>query len=353
MTDVSANRMADIEAVAERFALGDVRAVAGVTDSVLNENYRVETSDGVWFARFVGQARQASRTRRVLEAECRAIRYAHSRGVPVAVPRATTAGESTTVVGGAIVTVSPFVAGRTATRGEITPTEARALGQAHGLTTSVLADYHDEVLEQRPTGGEAKWDRARAIAELSRVDDVIRYFPSPPEEHAAAQRALRVQLALLESDEPRPPSDFALMPVQIEHGDFHERNVILGDGGRVAAVVDWERVRVLPRAFQMVRALDFTGLLADGPFDQYVRGYCEHVQLHTGEGTMAVEQWWQAVIHNTWTFTEVFIRGNEPVRRFVPEIGPRLERLRDRGFRRHLAETIERHARANAASNGD
>lgn len=347
MTEVSANRMADIEIVAERFALGDVLAVAAVAESVLNENYRVSTSNGTWFARFI----QKKRTRAIVEAEHRALVHVHEQGVPVALAREMPGGGTVTSVGGTLATVFPWIAGRTARRGAISASEAWAIGDAHGRTVQALAAYHDDVLQGRGRG-ETEWDTNRSIGELSRVDDVIRYFPSPPDDQAAAQRALRVQLALLESDEPRPPSDFATMPVQIEHGDFHERNVILGDDGRVAAVVDWERVRVLPRAFQLVRALDFTGLLAGGPFDEYVRSYCEHVRLQPGEGTMAMEQWWQSVIHSTWTFTEVFIRGNEPVRPFVPEIGPRLERLRDPSFRRLIAGTIERSAAASGGGAG-
>ncbi len=347
--EIDPGRLKDIEIVAERFALGGVRAVSAVPESVLNENYRVETAEGTWFARFI--QRKRTRTRTVVEAEHRAIRYVHSRAVPVALARETPGGETVTSIGGTLVAVFPWIEGRTAERGSISANEARAMGDVHGLTVQALADYHDDVLELR-AAGETDWDTSRSIAELSRVDDLIRYYPAPPEDQLAAQASLRVQLAVLESREPRPPSDFASIPVQLEHGDFHERNVIFGERDSVAAVVDWERIRVLPRAFQLVRALDFTGLLATGGLENYVRGYCQHVPLQPGEGTMAVEQWWQSVVHNTWTFTEVFIRGNEPVRRFLPEIAPRLERLSDQGFRRRLAEAIERHARGDAASSG-
>ncbi len=340
VAEASPGRLRDIETVAKRYSLGEIRAVASVAESVLNENYRLETASGTWFVRFV----QKKRTRAIVEAEHRALAHVHEQGVPVALAREMPGGRTVTSIGGNLAAVFPWIAGRTGQRGSLTAVEARAIGDVHGQTVQALATYHDDVLEARAPG-ETDWDTTQSIADLSRVDDLIRYYPAPPDDQLAAQAALRMQLGLLESGEPRPAADFDSMPRQLEHGDFHERNVIFDGRGRVAAVVDWERIRVLPRAFQLVRALDFTGLLADGGVDDYLSGYCRRVALQPGEGTMAVEQWWQSVLHNTWTFTEVFIRGNEPVRRFVPEVGPRLGRLRDESFRRDLAETVERHAR--------
>jgi Ser/Thr protein kinase RdoA (MazF antagonist) len=250
---------------------GEPRPVA---DSVLGENYRVDTDRGTRFVRFA----QKKRTQEVVLAEFRAMRFAAEGGIPVALPLTGESSSPVASIGGRVVSVFPWVEGRTAKRGAMSEREAAVLGDMHGRLQAVLAQYRDPVLAARDPG-EISWDAEASIAALSRVDDLIRYYPAPPAEHLAAQAALRYQLELLESDEPRPAADFAGLPMQVEHGDYHERNVLLDGGGEVAAVVDWERIRVLPRAFQLVRALDFTGLLDGGPLDAYLQAYGRHIRL--------------------------------------------------------------------------
>jgi aminoglycoside phosphotransferase (APT) family kinase protein len=133
------------------------------------------------------------------------------------------------------------------------------------------------------------------------------------------------------------------MPVQVEHGDYHERNVLLREGdGEVAAVIDWERIRVLPRAFQLVRAMDFMGLLGGGPVEEFLAAYGRHVRLDLEECEGAVEQWYQNVVHNTWMFRDVFIAGNPGAARFLGEHVPRLRRMADQQFRASLAAQVRR-----------
>jgi Ser/Thr protein kinase RdoA (MazF antagonist) len=313
---------------------------APVVSSVLNHNFRVETERGVRFLRFVLRTHSFE----VVEAEHRAIRFAHSAGIPVTLPVERPGGGSVHEVDGQRVALFSWQEGRTAVRGAVTAEEATVLGDLHGRIQAAFAGYSDPVLEARGEGGETRWDTARSLETLYRLEAKVTASLLGVEERHS-RRAIRMQIMLLESGQARPGDDFAHLPRQVEHGDFQERNVILRSEPPVAAlaVVDWERVRPLPRAFQLVRALDYTGLAGTAAAEDYLRAFGRSVRLSETESRDAVEQWWQSSMHNTWAYTDVYDDGNARSARFLPEIEPRLMRLADVGFRERLAALLERH----------
>lgn len=307
-----------------------------VANSVLNPNFRAETDDGPRFVRLFRTAKE----RDLAEAEHRLIAWVGDRDIPVCRPFATGSGETVVSVEGRLAAVFPWLEHRALSRGEVTVAEAAVLGGLQGRIQALLAEYRDPVLEARPRS-EVEWDTERSIADLSRVDDVIRYYPAPSADRLEAQDALRQQLDLLEAGAAHPCTDFAALPEQVDHCDFHERNVLFGHGLDVLAVVDWERARVNPRAFHLLRALDFIGLTESRPhIEAYATAHGRYVRLSPGECEAAVEQWWQSVLHNSWAFTEVFIRGNEAARPFLSQIGPRLHRLSVPSSRQWLARAL-------------
>ncbi|MFN0145285.1 MAG: phosphotransferase enzyme family protein [Dehalococcoidia bacterium] len=325
-----------IRAVLEGYGLRLVGEPVPVARSVLNPNFRAETDQGHRCVRLF----RPDKPRDLAEAEHRLIAWAGDHGIPVCRPLAALTGETVVSVGDRLAAVFPWLEHRPLQRGEVTVAEAAVLGDLQGRIQALLVGYRDPVLEARGRS-EVEWDTDQSIAALSRVDDVIRYYPAPSADRLEAQDALREQLDLLEGGAARPHTDFDGLPEQIDHCDFHDRNVLFGDGLDVLAVIDWERARVNPRAFHLLRALDFSGLTGSPPqVEAYATAYGRHVRLSRGECEAAVEQWWQSTLHNSWTFTEVFIRGNDAVRVFLPELGPRLRRLSDPVFRTRLAETL-------------
>ncbi len=311
-------------------------APAPVEDSVLNRNYRVETGHDPWFVRVHKQKRTVER----LLAEHRAIAHAALNGIAVAAPLVWPDGRTFAECDGRLVAVFPWVEGRTAVRGSLTVPEAATLGDIQGRVQVAFADYRDPALTP---GSETVWDTAASIAALTRVDDVIRYYPAPGAERVEAQRLLRLQLAVLESDVPRPHTDFAQLPRQVDHGDLHERNVVLNADGGVAAVVDWERVGVFPRVYELLRGLDFSGAIVEPSLaEAWVGGFARHVRLARDEIVTGMEMARHEFLHNTWVFTDVFIRGNEAVARFLPETEPRLRWWEDAALRGWLVGVLRR-----------
>jgi len=308
-----------------------------IPDSVLNDNYRVDTGAGPRFVRLHKQTRERER----IELEHRVIAFAGERGIPVNPPIADASGRTVHSSGGALVAVFPWQEHRTLRRGAIDAGGAARLGDVHGRIHAALADFEDPALPGGKTG--SRWDTEAAGLALTRIDDLIRYYPAPGEERLRIQAEVRFQLAILESGEARPDTDFAWLPTQPVHGDFHERNVLLAPGtDTVLAVVDWEIASRMPPVYELMRAIDFMGLLEEPLLDGYLSAYAAHGTVSAAEVEEGVEMWWQGCLHSTWVYTTLFIQGDDRVTGFLEETGARVRRLSSPAYRERLAERIKR-----------
>jgi len=328
---------AAIEELAARYGWRVVSAPGPVPQSVSNANYRVATDAGLRFFR----AHRAGLSRERIQREQAAVRWAGERGIPVAPAIEDSAGRAVHSIGGTSWTVYPWIEGRSLLRGTMTVGDARLLGAMVGRLHAVLRDWPAGDLHRN---SELTWDTERSIAELSRVDDLIRYYPAPGEDQLQAQRWLRGQLARLESGVARPSADFAGIPVQATHGDPHERNLMVDGSGNAVAVVDWDRFCLNPPAFEVLRTLTFARLLDEPHLTAFLRGYGGENALDPATAGPCVEQWWQSQLHNTWAFRERFIRGSGATEQFFGDGAAAIERFSDEGFRAGLAARLVREA---------
>jgi len=304
-----------------------------VPDSVLNHNFRAETEAGPLFVRI-----HRERPRALLEVEDEVVRWVQRRGIPAV--RALRDGTSRWLhtVGGDTFSVYPWIDGVKADQGGLSPTQARSLGEMHARIHRALRDFVDPRLPA--DGTHTRWDTEGSIAVLSRVDDLIRYYPSPGEERLRIQESLRAQLALLESGEARPSADFAGVRLQASHGDYHERNVLFGPAGDILAVVDWELTRMISPGFELLRALTFSGLLDQPGLGAYLAGYSSRSRLSRADCEVAMEVWWQSRIHSTWGYRQTFIEGDGRAARFIAQGAEQLSRFSDHRFRQGLLATL-------------
>lgn len=310
-----------------------------IADSVSNANFKVPTDHGNRFVRI----HRRSRTRERLELEQRIIAWIGPRGIPVNPPLPSDDGRTLRSVGGRFVSVYPWLDVRTFCVPGLDQNAAAMLGGLLGRLQSTLVHLDDPALTTCPIA--RPWDTEASIEALSRVDDLIRYYPSPGEWRLEVQRTLRYKLGLLESAEARPYTLFDDLPHQPCHGDFHERNVLLDSEGRLVAVTDWEMAGRMPRLFELVQSLTWLHLL-DQPdeMESYLGAYAENAPIGAAHIPRAVDMWWQASLHNTWAFTEVFVRGDRSAGRFFAENDRHLRRFADPAFRTDLAERIARFA---------
>lgn len=308
-----------------------------VEQSLLNANYRIDTADRRWFVRCYAPSRTLER----IEREHAVMRWARERGIPVAPPAADGSGRTVFRLDGRLWAVFPWVDGRSLLRGTMTTTEAHLLGALNGRVHRVLAGWPPADLH---SNSELSWDTGKSIADLSRIDDLIRYYPAPGEDQLRVQGWVREQLALLEGGAARPPSDFAGIPLQPCHGDLHERNLMVDAAGNALAVVDWERFCLCAPAFEVLRALTFALLLDEPLLSAFLAGYRSEQRLDAATVEACVEWWWQSQLHNTWAFRERFIKGNRAVEQFFAEGAVALRRFASASYRAGLAAKLLREA---------
>ncbi len=142
--------------------------------------------------------------------------------MPTPVPRADAAGALFVRWGGEIVSLFPWVAGRTLARAELTPVHAAAVGTA-------LAKLHlasDGISDQRP-----------GRYEPAEIDGPPRAHrgAGPPRAGAAPSPCWTPELARLRAER------VADIPLGIIHGDLFVDNVLYDDAGTLTALIDFEQ----------------------------------------------------------------------------------------------------------------
>jgi Ser/Thr protein kinase RdoA (MazF antagonist) len=307
-----------------------------VAGSVRNENYRVETDRGPRFVRFHRPSRTLVRLRR----EHRVIEWAGRQGLPAVRPLVSRHGDTLLELAGRLVAVFPWVDGGHLQRTKLTAAQAFAMGDMHGRVHAVLARYADADLPWF-------WFTWGPVTEhtAARLGAFAELLPSAtltePERGLIGQ-VIETQRDYLAHEEHEPVVNPRMTGVQPVHGDFHERNLLLDDDGRVVAVVDWDQTCLMPRGFEIVRALCFAELLDPPLLDAYLAAYHEHAQLLPEECAVAVELWWQFVVRSTWLYDARLRECDPAVQPFFTESLIHLARFGDRAFRMHLAGELQR-----------
>lgn len=153
----------------------------------------------------------------------------HELGLPVVEPLRTVRGELSALSGSQAYAVFPYIEGRTATW-EDWQVVAQALRQVHDAPVRVSLPPAD-------------------VSE-PHIRNLSQYLRHP----WIVDRADVVRTAMDRLDDVRS----RLEPVRevVCHTDFHGLNVLIGAGGEVAAILDWENAVIGPREYDLWVAAD-------------------------------------------------------------------------------------------------
>jgi homoserine kinase type II len=207
---------ADLEEILAAFGLPPARAHQPIAVGTVNTNVRVETDDGPLFLR-VNEGKSEDDVRR----EAAIVAHAAARGVPTPPPRTTPQGEPFARWRGELVSLFPWVAGRTLARAEVTPAHAAAVGAALGRLHRASEGFADHRPSRYEPDEIAR--RLTGIAALGRAD------------LAEAVATLTPELAALPHE--RVPG----LPMGLIHGDLFIDNVLYDDRGALTALLDFEQ----------------------------------------------------------------------------------------------------------------
>lgn len=320
--------MTDQELVAELLAfagLGVPLSVERVKAGTLNRNFRVETREGSFFAREYRQGLPKSR----IQEEHDLLAWCRERGLPVPTPMHLAPGTIVEIDGRAW-SVFPWVEGISVPRGALTAKQAAALGEMHGRVQSVLATHS-------ASAGATwlrRWNKADSLAAVTDLLAIARGRSAP----GWMVDALELHLELLKAADILPFEHFPALPVQLVHGDFHDQQVLFGPSDEIVLIADWELFQPAPRAWELLRSLDFSVVLDTPLLGDYLAGYREHIQLSRDEAGLALEWWLQNRVLGTWTWQAYFVEGNDRVADLLPSTANQLRALATPGWRERTSE---------------
>ncbi|MEX0784298.1 MAG: phosphotransferase [Dehalococcoidia bacterium] len=309
--------------------------VTRVAGGTLNSNFRVESVDGTYFLRCYRANLETER----IAGEHDLLRLVADLNIPAPVPIPTVAGETIVLVGEGRWTLAPWMAGEPVERRPsaegLSAAQARSLGAAQGRIQDVLATHPDSDGARMLM----RWDKEQSLGLLERLIAKARERREPD----WLVEGLEAQRRMLETWDVLPPEAYASLPCQMLHGDFHDQQALFV-GDDVSAIVDWEIWHTDPRAWDLVRSLAFSKVLASPRLEDYLAGYREHMRLSGSEVDLAMRLWFQSRVVGLWAWWAYLIEGNDRVAGFFPEMIAELERLREPAWQEGVAARVVRAA---------
>ncbi|MEV4431940.1 phosphotransferase [Streptomyces sp. NPDC049585] len=279
-----------------------------LTEGLLNRGYRLSTTRGRFFLKH-----HLDGDRDAISHQHEATRRLGEIGLPVAPPVPDADGNTVAVLGGRCYALHPWVEGRHRDGGELTAAQSRRLGallgKVHTSLEQVMAGRAGVPAAERAAEGapDAAADPTRTFALIEELLELVRRgrrgrprdcFDELAEHRLIERRALLERYAHL-----RPPA--AVIPARgWVHGDFHPLNLLYRDG-EPAAIVDWDRLGVKPRAEEAVRAAVIFFLRPDGTLDlvkvrPYARAYRRAAGADAAELAAAVHRVWWERLNDFW-----------------------------------------------------
>ncbi|MFJ3904300.1 phosphotransferase [Streptomyces sp. NPDC090025] len=299
----SAPLVPPVGALLRRYAdAGEPLSCQPVAQGLLNRGYRLATTRGAYFLKQHLDSRTADRA--TIVRQHRATQRLHALGLPVAPPLPDATGRTVAVIGGHCYALHPWIDGRHRDGAQLSAAGSCRLGTLLGqVHTSLERVMEPSAGRTAPGEGRASArpeDTYRLIDELLRLIHTRRVRDGFDE---LAEHRLRERRVLLTAHaHRRPPSAAASGWV---HGDFHPFN-LLYRGAEPAAIVDWDRLGVRPRAEEAVRAAAIffvrpAGELALDKVRAYARAYRRAAGADGAELAAAVHRVWWERLNDFWT----------------------------------------------------
>ncbi|MFF3323371.1 phosphotransferase [Streptomyces sp. NPDC002889] len=283
-------------ALLRRYRLpGEPLSCRPVTQGLLNRGYRLATTRGAYFLKHHLDGDQEA-----ISHQHRATQRLQTLGVPVAPPVEDAHGGTVALIGGHCYALHPWIDGRHRDGAQLTTAQSRRLGSLLGRVHTCLA----HVMEPGPAAPPA-YESADPQATFALIEKLLAHsrasHPRDSFDTLAEHRLLQRRTLLARHADRRPPPGGGGGWV---HGDFHPLN-LLYQGAEPAAIVDWDRLGVQPRAEEAVRAAAIFFVQPAGELEltkvrAYARAYRRAAGADAAELAAAVHRVWWERLNDFW-----------------------------------------------------
>ncbi|WP_035749396.1 phosphotransferase [Glycomyces sp. NRRL B-16210] len=309
MTSPDPSLAAGTAAIARAYGLGEIRSTRYLESGVLNRNWRLDTAHGRYALKEL-DALAPDEARRSLGL----LPVLAAAGVPVAEAVPSPSGEAVVQIGGHHYYLTAWIDGTHPRGAEMDRDRSFHLGTVLGRVHRALADPATGLAV--PARPELKVTTFAAARErighhLGRI--AVREEPDAFDR--AVEPMLRERPELLAAHEHRRPSeDDSPEPFGWIHGDCQNWN-LLWRGDRIAAVIDWDRLRVNPYGEEIVRAAMYQFALPDGSVDSgnvaaLVAGYRTEAAIGPLALAVAARHRWRRLLTSVWHLKHHYDRGD-------------------------------------------
>jgi Ser/Thr protein kinase RdoA (MazF antagonist) len=299
-------------ALLRQYTAGSAVTCEPVDQGLLNRGYRLCTTRGRYFLKHHFDPETADPA--AIARQHRATQRLADLGVPVAPPLAGRDGRTVAVVGGHAYALHPWIDGRHRHGGQLTTGQCGRLGALLGVVHASLEHVmptHARARAEAPRPAES----ADPAATFTLIDDLLgrvrRHCPADSFDELARHRLLERRTLLEQHADRRPAGGRSVGWV---HGDFHPFN-LLYKGDAPAAIVDWDRLGLRPRAEEAVRAAAIFFVRPVGALDlpkvrAYARAYRRAAGATPSQLAAAVHRVWWERLNDFWMLRWHYERGD-------------------------------------------
>ncbi|MER5646511.1 phosphotransferase [Streptosporangium sp. NPDC002524] len=300
----------ELEQVVKAFGLGRVLEVVFLPSGMMNRNWRLETSEGVFALKEIVDV-PVPKARRSLNV----LQVLAVGGLPVCAPHLTASADTVAEIDGRSYCLLPWAAGSHRAGTDLDVGEAADLGVLLGRIHRELAAPGTGLESAAERPGAKVTSPEAATAEADRFLRVIAGLEGPePFDIAAAEALERRKTLIAAHAAQRPVGEVQRGPLGWTHGDFQPLNV-LWDAGKVTAVLDWDRLAVRPYAEEVVRTAQVQFTVDDGRSDlervsAFTAGYRSVVSIADEDLVDGVERLWWKRMTDFWQLQWHYDKGD-------------------------------------------
>lgn len=312
--------------------IGQIKALTPIAHGTVNRTLAVETKSG----QFVLRAYRHT-SRLPIKREHEVIKFVGQRGIPVLNPIPLPDGSTIHELNGCFYALFPFAPGTQIDRDALGRDEAVAIGHC-------LAELH-RALEYFPHEQAARrMFKARNETTLEQVAQIEQAIAALPERGDDERHTLAtldgMRQYILRTAPPDVPID--VLPLQLIHGDFQERNLFF-ENNTISAIIDWDQTYLAPRGWEVLRAMHFVWNFDPTPCRAFLEAYQATWPLARAELEHAARWYAFSRGHNLWVYQATYLEGNSRTRQFISRgfepIEPLWERVMKQRAKSEKAES--------------